>query len=646
MRNKKSRNIFRCSAVLALTAALTLSSPMASVSAESISKYVPSTATETTHSCVIHLIDADTNTTLKTYYGNVGDSYGPGPDQAVSVRDTYYDSKSQTDYDLSYYEILSGDRTRLGKWEASDLNKGAHQIDDQTAEINLYYKKHSMTNADRTITLQAVTEDGTVLQYATLTINQDQTIDPSEKLGKSFSYKGVSYQAPSKHYDISYSGDDVQKITYQKSKNSKNQYYVTVNYVDDSDSDMVITQRSFYVNKKDYIFTAPKVFSVQENGSTVTYIFDKKKNNNSYTIHHKLESTQREYTVHYVREEKQSSPLTFTVLQYDSYSNECIGLVQKEVAKGESITFDPKKNLPKGTGEYSYKVNSSFDKTIHYTYGDSNRTVYIYYDRYDSKDPDKYSTKARSREVTFRYQAVDETVEGHEIIPDEGQAKTKMTVVSNQDSSYSLSQEITAGGQTYVLIQGQVNPVEISYYSPRDTYTFYYKNKNDVNFYTIRTETTEEVEVLDNNVTWTIIPGITRVIITNQTTGVTNTVGTFGLNGQAIGGNGNGGNAGGQNAANNANGGANQNAANNQVNGGSDQGIDGIDSDEIQTPRGNIDLDKDQNASAKMPLGLIFACIGAVAVLAVLLIHFLKKRKHSVMSMRKHEAGEEEKDEK
>jgi hypothetical protein len=59
MRNKKSRNIFRCSAVLALTAALTLSSPIASVSAASVNTYVPSSATEAVHSCVIHLINFD-----------------------------------------------------------------------------------------------------------------------------------------------------------------------------------------------------------------------------------------------------------------------------------------------------------------------------------------------------------------------------------------------------------------------------------------------------------------------------------------------------------------------------------------------------------------------------------------------------------
>jgi hypothetical protein len=183
--------------------------------------------------------------------------------------------------------------------------------------------------------------------------------------------------------------------------------------------------------------------------------------------------------------------------------------------------------------------------------------------------------------------------------------------------------------------------VEISYYSPRDTYTFYYKNKNDVNFYTIRTETTEEVEVLDNNVTWTVIPGITRVVITNQTTGVSRTVGTFGLNGQGIGGNGNGGNAAG-NA--NGNGGANQNAGNDQGNGGSDQGIDGIDSDEIQTPRGNINLDK--NTSTAKPIGIIIAVIAAAGILAVLLIFFLRKKKHPLKSVSEDVTGEDDRDEK
>lgn len=413
--------------------------------------------------------------------------------------------------------------------------------------------------------------------------------------------------------------------------------------MDESNPKTAVTSRTFYVNGKDYVFTAPKVFSVKENDKSVTYVFDKSKNGNSYTINHKLSSTKREYTVYYEKEEKQSGPLTFTVLQYDSYSNECIGVVQKEVAKGKSVSFDPKANLPKKTSDYSYKVNSSFDKTITYKYGNPNRTVYIYYDRYDSKDPDKYSTKARSREVTFRYQAVDDTVEGHEIFPD--QATTKMTVWSNKDSDFSLPQEITAGGQTYVLIQGQVNPVEISYYSPRDTYTFYYKNKNDVNFYTIRTETTEEVEVVDNNVTWTIIPGITRVIITNQTTGVTNTVGTFGLNGQAIDGAANGGNAAG-NANGNANGtdNAGQAGANDQANGGSDQSVDGIDSNEIQTPRGNINLDK--NSSTKKPIGIIIAVIAAAGILAVLLTFFLRKKKHPLKSVSEDVTGEDERDEK
>ena len=640
MRNKDGR-FFRCFAVLTLTAVFTITSPVQLVSASTISKtssittYTPSTATEAAHTCVIKLVEYNSQKTLKTYYANTNDSYGP--DGTIAIRDTYYDSASGKDYDL-----CDAEGKNLTADQASSIIHGT--IKDEK-ELTFYYKAHSATNVERSITLQAVTEDGTVLKEAGITIDQDTTVDPSEKLGKSFQSNGNTYEAPSKSFVVTYSGDDIQKVIYKATK-SESQYYVTVNYVDDKGN--LITKRTFYVNNKDYYFTAPKVFSVEENGEKATYIYNKKKNGQSYTIHQKPESKMREYTLYYNKEENQSEPITFSVLQYDSYSNECIGVISKEVKKGHSITFNPADNLPKGTDDYSYKVNSSFNKKVTYKYGNPNRTVYIYYDRHDPKDPDKYSTKTKSRDITIRYQAVDETVEGHEIFPDQGQAKTKFTVWSDKEMSYSLPQEITAGGETYVLIQGQTNPVELSYYSPRETYSFYYKNKKDVNFYTIRTETTEEVEVLDNNVTWTILPGITRVIITNQTTGVTNTLATTNLNGQQIRGNAGGQNAnpgnGGANANGQANNAADQNGVNNQDNADSDQSIDSIDSNEIQTPRGNIKLDQKETKGLRFQL--VFAVLAAAVVLAALVFYFLKKRRKAVKMVSDHKNGEENNNEK
>ena len=597
---------------------------MSTTKTTAVETYTPSTATEKDYDVAIRLvaITDEGESVLQTQYGKYGDSFGP--QGTLVVRDTYYDQSTKSDYDLLTAKGESTKQTDSSAFSGT-LTAGQKTIpssatlatnSDGKPELTFYYVKHA--EDERTITLNAVTPEGTVLKSIQKTITQDTDVEAAKELGEKFTENGLVYVAPSEMYTMLFTGDTVQNITYAVAGSIESEgYYITVKYVD-SDSKQVLASRQVFVKSNDKAkkYIAPRTLAITNDGKTTYYKVDQNKKDNSYEFTHKKDSTKREYTVYYINDVKNRQDYTWYILQYDAATNQCIHIIQRTVKYGETVEFNAKKeDLPKG-----YTVNQSFNKVLKHTYGDGERSTYVYY------DPEGYNTKTvHKKDVTFRYMVIDDTVNGHEIFPEETDLiKTHMEVTDQKPDSaddqdrdtvaeteYKLPERISYKGEEYELVKGQVNPVLLSYYSPRSTYTFYYKNVKDVNFYTIKTEIIHEAEILDGHITYVIVPGVTRTIITQVGTGISRPVQVNDNTGAEIGNNGDA-------NANGANGG---DANGGDANGGTDTSIDGIDTDEIQTPQANIKLDKkNENNFPVVPIVMAVAVAGLLLMASGLMI--------------------------
>ena len=594
------------------TSGTAVKTAMSTTKTTAVETYTPSTATEKDYDVAIRLvaITDEGESVLQTQYGKYGDSFGP--QGTLVVRDTYYDQSTKSDYDLLTAKGESTKQTDPSAFSGT-LTAGQKTI---KPELTFYYVKHA--EDERTITLNAVTPEGTVLKSIQKTITQDTDVEAAKELGEKFTENGLVYVAPSEMYTMLFTGDTVQNITYAVAGSIESEgYYITVKYVD-SDSKQVLASRQVFVKSNDKAkkYIAPRTLAITNDGKTTYYKVDQNKKDNSYEFTHKKDSTKREYTVYYINDVKNRQDYTWYILQYDAATNQCIHIIQRTVKYGETVEFNAKKeDLPKG-----YTVNQSFNKVLKHTYGDGERSTYVYY------DPEGYNTKTvHKKDVTFRYMVIDDTVNGHEIFPEETDLiKTHMEVTDQKPDSaddqdrdtvaeteYKLPERISYKGEEYELVKGQVNPVLLSYYSPRSTYTFYYKNVKDVNFYTIKTEIIHEAEILDGHITYVIVPGVTRTIITQVGTGISRPVQVNDNTGAEIGNNGDA-------NANGANGG---DANGGDANGGTDTSIDGIDTDEIQTPQANIKLDeKNGNNFPVVPIVMAVAVAGLLLMASGLMI--------------------------
>jgi hypothetical protein len=282
-----------------------------------------------------------------------------------------------------------------------------------------------------------------------------------------------------------------------------------VNYVD-ADTDEQIASRTFTVNGKDVSFSAPTVFASTDDGKTVYYqAVDK----DSTLIHHAAADGAKTYTVYYRNTASAEGAYTWYIMQYDASDNTCLGIVKKEVQPGETVTFDPTSENTIDT----YTVNNNFSRTLEHTYGDEEHVSYVYY------DPEGYknTTDLPDREVIVKY--VD--------IATKSVLKTiTVTVKSDSDTTIHFDDSFDLNNVHYVRIDGQSASAEHNYYSPRSTYTVYYRDAANTEFENYVIHTTEVIETtVDQGTTRTVVnPAVTRVTAVNTANGQSTTLATSG----------------------------------------------------------------------------------------------------------------------
>lgn len=167
--------------------------------------------------------------------------------------------------------------------------------------------------------------------------------------------------------------------------------------------------------------------------------------------------------------------ISWNLILMDGTTNTRLGTKTVDVQPGETVEFDAAAHAPVGY------VPSQ--ETYTYTYGGENLVQYVYY------TPDGY-VPTESYTVTLQFVN----------IADGAVLQSESVMVNpGADTEITCPAEFTAGDNTYVRLGGQSDTYRHSYYSPKRTYTIYYRDVNDTlyantiitNIETVTTERTE-----------------------------------------------------------------------------------------------------------------------------------------------------------
>lgn len=227
-----------------------------------------------------------------------------------------------------------------------------------------------------------------------------------------------------------------------------------------------------------YLYTVPESF-VQidaESGKATQYTL--KDDGNQLNEYHQLVlvpgRAENDYYFEYEATAADEA-VTWNLILMDGTTNTRLGAETMDVEPGETVEFDAAAHAPAGY------VPSQ--ETYTYTYGGENLVQYVYY------TPDGY-VPTESYTVTLQFVN----------IADGAVLQSESVMVNpGADTEITCPAEFTAGDNTYVRLGGQSDTYRHSYYSPKRTYTIYYRDVNDTlyantiitNIETVTTERTE-----------------------------------------------------------------------------------------------------------------------------------------------------------
>lgn len=225
-----------------------------------------------------------------------------------------------------------------------------------------------------------------------------------------------------------------------------------------------------------YLYTVPKSFVQIESGKATQYKL--KDDGNQLNEYHQLVLVPgRAENDYYFEYEATAADevISWNLILMDGTTNTRLGTETMDVEPGETVEFDAAAHAPAGY------VPSQ--ETYTYTYGGENLVQYVYY------TPDGY-VPTESYTVTLQFVN----------IADGAVLQSESVMVNpGADTEITCPAEFTAGDNTYVRLGGQSDTYRHSYYSPKRTYTIYYRDVNDTlyantiitNIETVTTERTE-----------------------------------------------------------------------------------------------------------------------------------------------------------
>ena len=225
-----------------------------------------------------------------------------------------------------------------------------------------------------------------------------------------------------------------------------------------------LTDTAFY-------YIAPQSFVNTSNGVTTLYEVQPGQETTLTLI---PGEAAEEYTIHYLPHDP-ATAIDWHLILVDGTTNTRIGAQTVPVEPGETVEFDAAAHAPAG---YAPTQDS-----YSYTYGGDNLVQYVYYTPAGYVPSESYTVNLRFVNIADNAVLQSESV----------------MVAPGADTIISCPADVSVNGQTYVRLDGQNDSYRHSYYSPKRTYTIYYRNINDVlyaNTVITNTEvvTTERVE--------------------------------------------------------------------------------------------------------------------------------------------------------
>lgn len=227
-----------------------------------------------------------------------------------------------------------------------------------------------------------------------------------------------------------------------------------------------------------FLYTVPKSFVQIDSESGKATQYTLKDDDDQLNEYHQLVLVpgRAESDYHFEYEAAAADEvISWNLILMDGTTNTRLGTKTMDVQPGQTVEFDAAAHAPAGY------VPSQ--ETYTYTYGGENLVQYVYY------TPDGY-VPTESYTVTLQFVN----------IADGAVLQSESVMVNpGADTEITCPAEFTAGDNTYVRLGGQSDTYRHSYYSPKRTYTIYYRDVNDTlyantiitNIETVTTERTE-----------------------------------------------------------------------------------------------------------------------------------------------------------
>ena len=378
--------------------------------------------------------------TVLAAYSTVGET----ETRTYTARSTYYDAASGTDYDLA-----------AGAAETAQLAYGVPSVTFQ-------YVGHTQPTLYGSVSF--VDTKGNILQQDTFPVLPENdaahpTLYPAagQAFPDTLEKNGVTYKKATAMQRVaaSYTGKLDYTILY-KEQTQSGAYTANIRYVDENGA-LLMTDK-VPVKDKNYTYYAPTAFSLYDavSGTTLYYSTTAEK----AVLVLKPGSTTTVYEIPYTAYNGRA-PYDWSIRLVDGYTGALLGTETRAVPVGGSATYTPQATLT--AGETTYTLDPAMQTDYTHTYGDASRVQYLYY------NPEGYQPPV-SYDLTVQYKNI---ADGTVLYSTAVAASTMQNTVITSPATYSF------GGAEYVRVNGQPDTVAHSFYSPKRTYTVYYRDVND-----------------------------------------------------------------------------------------------------------------------------------------------------------------------
>lgn len=221
---------------------------------------------------------------------------------------------------------------------------------------------------------------------------------------------------------------------------------------------------------------ATATFNVDSEYMTAAGTLYSKVSGEPAVINHKYGDSTRLYTIKY-EQTRATSPYDISVRYVDALTGLPIRTNTVHVDLNATARFTAEAEVSaNGT---DYVVATGQNRQVVHAFGDSQRVYDVYYYERGA---------AQSYNVTIRY--FDVTT---------GTVLYTTTATANYDSQLTINAPATyaAGGENYVMLDGQSTSIDHQFYSTRHAYVFFYRNVNDTaNENTVVDQTPEDNTVV------------------------------------------------------------------------------------------------------------------------------------------------------